>query len=127
MALSGREVLLVLRARDEATRTISRVSSAMRRMDRDAMAQSQAMITQHGQNLTAMRRQVHDISDAYRAQVYQLRALRNEGKINATQFRDGMLQAAQFRTQQMTDLRKATYATQDLMDAERARIFQLED
>lgn len=65
MALSGREVLLVLRARDEATRTIHRVSGAMRRMDRDASTSSTQMIKAQRQTLWGLQKQLGDVNYAY--------------------------------------------------------------
>lgn len=65
MALSGREVLLVLRARDEATRTISRVSGAMRRMDRDAITSSSNMINAQRDTLRRLQTQLGDVNHAY--------------------------------------------------------------
>lgn len=66
MALSGREVLLILRARDEATRTIGRVSGAMRRMDRDATTSSAAMVNAQRDTLRKLHTQLGDVNHAYR-------------------------------------------------------------
>jgi TP901 family phage tail tape measure protein len=65
VALSTREVFLVLRARDEATRTIARVSHAMSGMDRRAVTSSTQMIDAQKANLRGLSAQIGDVNAQY--------------------------------------------------------------
>lgn len=65
MGFSSREIFLVLRARDEASRTLHRVSNTMSKMDRDAAAASASMITAQRSQLQALTRNAADITAAY--------------------------------------------------------------
>src|SRR4051812_17069131 len=53
MALGTRELYLILRARDEASRVLRGVGSNIRNLDRDAQAAAQRQI-QHGQALASV-------------------------------------------------------------------------
>lgn len=65
MGLSTREVLLVLRARDEASRTMSHVSGAMRRLGSDAQRQTSEMVSQQRRVLSQLSTQLGDVNHAY--------------------------------------------------------------
>lgn len=53
MALGSRELLLILRARDEATRTVNSLSRSMKTLDKDARKAAQAQMAR-GQAMTSM-------------------------------------------------------------------------
>lgn len=53
MALGSRELLLILRARDEATRTVNALSRSMKTLDKDARKAAQAQMAR-GQAMTSM-------------------------------------------------------------------------
>lgn len=77
MGLSGREVLLVLRARDEASRTLRRVSRSMSSMDRQAaMASAQSVATQQA-GLRQLSNGMHDVAYNYRAATLEAEKLYN--------------------------------------------------
>lgn len=67
MALSGRELLLVIRARDEASRTLRRVSRGMSRMDREAASASQKMVDEQRRVMTGLTRELGNIQHGYQA------------------------------------------------------------
>lgn len=127
MALSGREVLLILRARDEASRTLSRVSRNMSRLDRDAITASSRMAQEQGQYLTHLRRSVHDVEGAYRQATLQAQYLRNEGRISAKQYRTMMFDARSMRIEQMEGLRRERERVEDLLRDNRRRIAAIHD
>jgi len=128
MALSGREILLVLRARDEATRTISRVSSAMKRLDRDAIASSSAAVRQGEDDLTRIRREVIRAGEDYQLATEKARTFYNAGGKGAGRtYRDAMLQARKDHTAQLILLRQQKDAVEDVIRANRRHIQDLHE
>lgn len=113
MSLSSREILLVLRARDEASRTIGRVSSAMSRMDRVAMIEAKRQADMAETNLIGMRRHVHDVEESYRDQTYAARDARIANRITSKQYQQQMLDAARLRHEQLSTLRQQRQDTED--------------
>jgi TP901 family phage tail tape measure protein len=65
VALSTREVLLVLRARDEATRTIARVGHAMNGLDREAATSASRMIDDQRAVVRGLSTQLGEVNSQY--------------------------------------------------------------
>lgn len=141
MALSSREVLLVLRARDEATRVMGRVSSAMSKMDRNAMIASQRAVRQNQASMVAaqgalreqdraliqLRRNAQEVEYAYRNQTVAAREQWMQGKISARQYREAMLAAQKMRVEQVEQIRVAKNAQEDQIRNQRRVIAGIRD
>jgi TP901 family phage tail tape measure protein len=65
VALSGREIMLVIRARDEASRTLRRTSRSMAHMQQAAARDARSVAATQGQALGTLKRQVTDVNTAY--------------------------------------------------------------
>lgn len=122
MALSGREILLILRARDEASRVVGRVSASMRRMDRDAIVASQARIRDSEHNLTALRRHMHEIQYDYQQQALAAQSAFNKGKLSAAQYRKVMIAARAARITETHNTRMLMQAQEDMIRQHRENI-----
>jgi len=125
VALSGRELTLVLRARDEATRTIGRLSSGMAKMDRDAIRISNQQVRESHQNLTRLRRDVHDIEEAYQRQTLAAREAYFASKKDATAqraYQRAMLDAQQTRVRMISDNRILRNQQEDYIDAQKEHL-----
>lgn len=94
MSFSGREIFLILRARDEASRTLHRVSRSMSKMDLDAAHASNMAIKGHQDNLFDLQRRLGEVNTAYS----------NTAATAKTLYQQRMDQV----TQGMTELRRRT-------------------
>jgi len=125
MALSGRELTLVLRARDEASRTIGRLSSGMSKLDRDATRISNQQVRDSHRNLQRLRRDVHDIEEAYQRQTLAAREAYFASKKDATAqraYQRAMLDAQQNRVQMISDNRILRQQQEDFIDAQKEHL-----
>jgi TP901 family phage tail tape measure protein len=108
MALSGREVMLILRARDEASRTIGRLSGAMARADRDAMRSAEKSTQQSKRNLNILGNAAHDVQYNYQRMALEARKAYMEGSGSlaqrSKQLQREMLAARTYRTEQMRNI-----------------------
>lgn len=137
MALSSREILLVLRARDEATRTINRVSQSMAMMDRNAATTSSRMIDQQRQNLRQLGVQLADVNAQYSRTIADSWAMHRQqqnatnealanlrGQVRAVNDQYVLLQRKQRDLRDAGRIDAATYR-QNMKDIDRLRQDQL--
>jgi len=122
MGLSGRELTLILRARDEASRTLGRLSSNMSKLDRDAQRVSQQSVRQSQANLLQMQRNVHDIEEAYQRQTLAARESYYTGKMTGRQYQQAMLAAQKTRVNDIADNRILRQQQEDYINAEREHL-----
>ncbi len=139
MSLSGREIFLVLRARDEASRTLNRVSRAMSKMDMDATAASHEVIRGHQNNLVSLQRRLGEVNAAYSntaasaRKLYQTRMDQvSNSMIELRRRTDDVHRAYQFTTLEAQRLHQAGKISADsyqkqMLDARRLRTQHLQD
>jgi TP901 family phage tail tape measure protein len=86
VALSGRELMITLRARDMATREITRVAAGLRGMNKTRASASGAAINQQRTNLRRLATELGDVNHAYAktaAEAYS--SQRTQARATATQ------------------------------------------
>lgn len=118
MGLSGRELLLVLRARDEATRSINRLSAAMSRADRSARADSEKSLAQARANMEKLSADAERLRLEYQKSTLAL-------KEQYLQDRKSKANAAQLYQERLTDLRRVYLQQREnaLEEAQAAKAF----
>lgn len=120
MGLSGREVLLILRARDEASRTIGRLSGAMARADRDALRMADRSTKQSRQNLNILGNAAHDVQYNYQRMALDARKAYMESNssmaVRSKQLQKDMLAAREYRVEQMRQIELNRRAAKEQID-----------
>lgn len=114
MGLSSKEIFLVLRARDEASRTLNRVSRAMSKMDADAVGASQKVIQGNQGHLVELRRRITEVNTAYSDTISKAKTLFQtrsgevtKGMVDLRRRIDDVQRAYQYTTLETQKLRMA--------------------
>jgi TP901 family phage tail tape measure protein len=127
VALSGREVMLVLRARDEASRTLRRLSRSLNQMEREDHARASRGLALAQQNMTTLGRTKRDIQDAHRMQMANLAHQYRATNMSTEAYQKQRAAQIQAHMSAMRGFEERRRSLEDEMASHRRNIAQIEE